>query len=260
MGSAGIQGDLWGQAPADWAALQEPLHAPLWEAMLSAAGVGAGTALLDAGCGAGGLSASAASRGAKVSGLDAAAGLIEQAGRRVPGGEFRVGDLEELPYADGSFDAALAANSVQYAADPAAAIAELKRVTRPGGRVVVGIWGEAERCEFRFALAAIAGAMPQPPNGEGPFALSVPGALEALMAKGGLAADVRKEVACPFEYADLATAWRATAAAGPIQGAIRAVGAVEPIERAFTDAMAPFVRVGGRVRVDNTMLCVAATA
>ena len=76
MGSATVQGQLWGRAAHDWAELQEPLAAPLWEAMLAAAGVGPGTRVLDAGCGAGGASVLAASRGARVNGLDAAAALL----------------------------------------------------------------------------------------------------------------------------------------------------------------------------------------
>ena len=49
---------------------------------------------------------------------------------------------EELPYDDGSFDVVTAYNAIQYAVDPAHAVAELARVCRPGGRVAIGIWGE----------------------------------------------------------------------------------------------------------------------
>jgi hypothetical protein len=54
MGSAAVQGDLWGRAPGDWVGMQEVQHAPLWEATLDATRVGTGTRLLDAGCGGGG--------------------------------------------------------------------------------------------------------------------------------------------------------------------------------------------------------------
>ena len=97
MGSASVQGELWGRAPEDWAGIQEVLHAPLWEAMLDATDVGVGTAVLDAGCGGGGASVLAHGRGAVVSGLDASQPLVDVARDRVPQGEFRVGDLEMLP-------------------------------------------------------------------------------------------------------------------------------------------------------------------
>lgn len=258
MGSAQIQGELWSQAPENWATLQEPLHAPLWQAMLSATGVGEGTSVLDAGCGAGGLSKLAGEKGAKVNGLDASETFVGIARAQMADGEFRTGDLEDLPYADHSFDVVFAANSVQYAADPVAALAELKRVTKPGGRIAVAVWGQAESCEFRHVLKAVAEAMPEPPRGGGPFALSEPGALEGLLSEAGIGADGRGEVACPFDYADVATAWRATASAGPVQGAMRAAGEA-PIKEAVTKAMQQFVRNGGEVHLDNTMLYVTAT-
>ena len=98
MGSSKAQGELWGKAPRGWAEIQEPMHRPIWEAMLDATGVGSGKRFLDVGCGGGGASVLAAERGAQVSGLDAAAGLITFARERVPDGTFHVGDIESLPF------------------------------------------------------------------------------------------------------------------------------------------------------------------
>jgi SAM-dependent methyltransferase len=257
MGSADIQGALWGHAPRDWAELQEPLHRPLWEVMIDAVGVGPGKRVLDAGCGGGGASVLAADRNAQVSGVDAASVLVEVAKSKVPDGDFRVGDLEELPFANDTFDAVIAANSVQYAADPIAALRELKRVTKSGGRIAVGIWGRAENCEFRHILKAVADAMPEPPKGGGPFALSEPGALETLFEKAGLKVDGRTEVDCPFFYPDVDTGWRAAASAGPVQGAMRAAGEA-PIKAAVTDAFEQFVQDSGDIQIANTMLFVTA--
>jgi SAM-dependent methyltransferase len=258
MGSAEIQSELWSEAPKDWATLQEPLHSPLWRAMLAATGVGTGTRLLDAGCGAGGMSAVANQMGADVCGFDAAEALLSVARETVPDGEFQSGDLESIPYGDGAFDVVLAANSVQYAADPVAALAELRRVTKSGGRIAVAVWGQAENCEFRHILKAVAGAMPEPPKGGGPFALSEPDALEGLLAKAGINADGRGEVACPFDYVDMAAAWRATACSGPLQGAMRAAGE-GPIKDAVSAAAQAFVQNGGAVHLDNTMIYVTAS-
>ena len=69
MGTAKIQGELWGAAPQEWAEIQEPLHTPLYAAMLNATSVRQGTRLLDVGCGGGAASLLAAERGAHVSGF-----------------------------------------------------------------------------------------------------------------------------------------------------------------------------------------------
>jgi len=78
----------------------------------------------------------------------------------------REGELEALPFADATFDAVVAVNSIFYAADMAAAMRELASVVRPGGRVVVTAWGPPERCEALTALlAALGPLMPPPPPG-----------------------------------------------------------------------------------------------
>ena len=135
MGTSKIQGELWGKTPQGWAEIQEPMHRPLWEAMLNAAEVGQGTRFLDAGCGGGGASVLAAERGAQISGLDAAEGLLTFARERVPDGDFRAGDIESLPFDNDVFDVVFAANSVQYTEDRIAALRELGRVCEPEGRI-----------------------------------------------------------------------------------------------------------------------------
>jgi SAM-dependent methyltransferase len=175
MGTAEVQGALWGAAARDWSELNEPHCAALYEAVFDAIGVDGSTGLLDAGCGAALALQIAAKRGAAVTGFDASAALLEIAAERVPGADLRRGDLESLPYRDGTFSAVTSFNAVQYAADPVAALRELRRVARPGSPVAVLSWGDPGRCESRTILAAIGGLLPPPPPGaEGPFALAAP--------------------------------------------------------------------------------------
>jgi cyclopropane fatty-acyl-phospholipid synthase-like methyltransferase len=77
MGSATIQGQLWGARAQDYAACLEQVGLPLLSAALDAAQVTSGTRLLDVGCGAGVLALLARLRGAKVSALDASPALLE---------------------------------------------------------------------------------------------------------------------------------------------------------------------------------------
>ena len=202
MGSASVQGELWGRAADDWASLQEVQHAPFFEAMLDAAGVSDGVRFLDAGCGSGGASGLAGGRGAIVNGLDASAPLIDIARDRVPEGDFRVGDLEALPFADESFDAVIAANSIQYAEDRVAALRELARVSSPEARIAVGLFGSPDRVDFRVIFAAIRDSLPEPPAGDGPFGLSGKGVLEGLVEQAGLNVIGSGEVDLPFVYQD----------------------------------------------------------
>jgi len=249
MGTAKAQGDLWSVAASDWALLQEPNHNPLFEAMLSATNVGEGIQLLDAGCGGGSASILAMERGAKVSGLDAAQGLIKVARERVSTGDFRVGDIQELPYEDNLFDAVIAPNSIQYAEDKVATLRELQRVCKPSGRVAIGLFAEAEKVEFRHIFKAIAGALPKPPKGGGPFALSAPGILEGLVEEAGLTILETNYVNCPFTYPDFETFWRGNTAAGPSQSTIRVIGS-EKLKSTLRHAVEPYLTEYGHIKIN----------
>lgn len=260
MGTAEVQGALWGAAPEDWAEFVEPQSTPLFEAVLDAAGVNAGTRLLDAGCGSGLALQLAHGRGAEVSGLDASEALLIIARRRVPDGDIRHGELESLPFDADSFDAVTAFNSVQYAADPVAAVRELARVAKPGAPVAVVTWAVPERCETRTVLAAIGGLLPPPPPGAGgPFALSAHGKLEELVTAAGLSPKHSDEVPVPFEFADLDTAVRAHLSSGPSRRAIDVAGK-DAVDEAIRTALGPSVQTDGSSRQANAFRYVIATA
>jgi SAM-dependent methyltransferase len=101
--------------------------------------------VLDAGCGPAVMAAPLLERGAEVWGVDASARMIDLGVRRMEGHplaarlHFRTGDLERLPYAGGAFDAAVAMGVLEYMPDRLAALAEIRRVMRPGGALVLTI-------------------------------------------------------------------------------------------------------------------------
>jgi len=105
----------------------------------------AGMDLLDVGCGPATITADLAERvaPARVVGLDAASGALEAARatlaeRDLPAGvELTDGDIMSLPFDDGTFDVAHAHQVLQHLSDPVGALAEMRRVTRPGGIVAV---------------------------------------------------------------------------------------------------------------------------
>lgn len=240
MGTAQIQGSLWGARVRDYAEIVENFARPLYEAVFEAAGVEMGTRLLDVGCGPGLAAQLAAQRGAHVAGLDAAETSVEIARGRTPDGDFRAGEMEELPWADNTFDVVTGFNAFQYAADVVNALREARRVARPGGRVAMAVWGRAEDCEASAVVAALSKFLPPPPPGApGPFALSAPGRVEALLEQAGLTTLTNGEVECPFEFPDLETAVRAHMSSGPAALAIRQAGA-EAVQEAIAGSLAAF--------------------
>jgi SAM-dependent methyltransferase len=260
MSSATFQGQLWGRRAQDFATYLEQTGLPLQAAALDAARVIPGTRLLDAGCGAGLLALLANLRGAQVTALDASAGLVAVARERLPAADVREGDLEALPFADASFDAVTAVNSVFYAANMAAAMRELVRVVRPGGRVVVTAWGPPERSEFLTAvMPALGPLMPPPPPGAPPphpGALSEPGALAAVLTQAGLRVVDEGEVSCPFVFPSAEASWRANASAGVNQAAIAHSGE-RAVRAVYADADRAHTRSDGSIRYENVFLWVA---
>lgn len=110
-------------------------------AMLALAGDVAGRRVLDAGCGSGSLSAALRDRGAEVTGIDASAGMLALARRRLgDDAALHMVDLREsLPFAAAAFDDVVASLVLHYLEDWAPTLAELRRVLRPGGRLIASV-------------------------------------------------------------------------------------------------------------------------
>ena len=166
-------------------------------ALLDAAGVEAGTRLLDVGTGPGAVAGAAAARGASVLAVDAEPSMAEAAARNVPGLDVRVAALPDLPLNDGEFDAVTGNFVITAVGDPPAALAELHRVLHPGGRLALTCWTYPPSPAVGIATEAIKAAgvpwpddIPVPPFR--PF--SSPGAFEALLTGTGFTEATAREV------------------------------------------------------------------
>jgi SAM-dependent methyltransferase len=255
-GNAALQGDLWGARAADWAD-HEPQYAALYEAAIARLRIGDGTRVLDVGCGSGVFLRAAVDRGATACGLDASAPMVEHALERVPDADIRVGDLQFLPYEDDAFDVVTAFSSFWFADDPIAALREAKRVTRPGGRVFLLVFGRPEHCELGPAIGAVTALLAHPPRSK--FDFHMPGVLEEMATAAGLepreAGDLVNELAWP----DDVTMVRHLLSPGSFVHATREVGEAA-VRDAIVVAMAPFRGPDGGYRLQNEWRYLVAAA
>lgn len=158
--------------------------------LLDAAGVSIGARVLDVGTGPGVVAGAAAARGAAVTAVDAEPSMIEAAARNVPGLDVRLAVLPDLPLPDGEFDVVTGNFVIHATGDPAAVLAELRRVLRPGGRLALTCWNDPAPPVLGIAREAIdaAGVTWPPDVPVAPFhPYSSPGAFAGLLAAAGFA-------------------------------------------------------------------------
>lgn len=125
-------------------------------AMVAASGAGPGRRVLDVCCGHGNVSAALLATGAEVTGLDFSPAFLEIARERVPGAEFVEGDAQAMPFDDADFDAVTCNVGLGHLPDPAAALAEISRVLRPGGVAALSSWVAPEASPaFQVVFGAV---------------------------------------------------------------------------------------------------------
>ena len=258
MGSQSIQSKLWGQRPRDWAAIQEPTAKSCYEYALDFIKLKPVDKLLEIGCGTGFFISLAARSGANITGFDATKPFIEEAKLRNPSVTFLIGEMEELPFADNSFDVVTGFNSFQYASDVKHALSEAKRVLKNGGKLVAMIWGEKEDCEATSYLKAVGSLLPPPPPGApGPFALTENHLLETILEGIGLKILDSTDVDSLWDYPDAATAMKGLLAAGPAAKAIENSG-YEKSYQTTLKAAKPYIQSNGHVVYKNKFRVVIA--
>jgi SAM-dependent methyltransferase len=258
-GSASRWGPLWGARPADWAA-SEDQQLPTYEDALRHVGLEPGQLVLDVGCGAGAFLRLVADRGGRPFGLDASEALIRLACARVPEADLRVGEMEDLPFDDDTFDLVTGFNSFFFANDMVAALREAGRVAKPGAPVVIQVWGAHERCDLE-AMKAIARPYlpPRPPDAPADPDLSQPGALEALATAAGLAPEQEFDSTWAYEFADAETLARALVAPAGL-AVLAGPEREDEVKAAIVAGLAPFRSADGGYRLRNEFHTLVARA
>lgn len=180
----------------------------------------------------------------------------------------RVADLEDIDLPTASFDVVLCRDGLMLVPDPAAAVREVRRMLRPGGRAAFAVWAERSRNPWLGvlldAVAAELGVSVPPPGMPGPFSLSAPHELESLLRAAAFTDVTARDVETPLQLASADEWWSMVPAlAGPLASllenlpaettaAIR-VAAVADLERyAGTEGYdLPGVSVVGRGRLPD---------
>lgn len=246
----------------DWAEIQERMLLPLYEAAYDRLGIGPGTRLLGLGCGSGLALLLAAARGAQVSGVDADESRLELARERLTpeGGPEHTrlvsGGLEAAAPGDAAFNVVTAFHPVGCVSTVEGLTASLTAaagLAERGSAVVLGGWGPVERC----ATAGVLGVAQRLADPRGDWAIGSAGRwpsgrddLEELADRAGLRPDGSGRVACPFGYADPASAVRGLLSTGLFDAALE-VTEERQVEKELAEALHPYQRADGTVWMPN---------
>lgn len=204
-----------------------------------------GEKVLDLATGTGWTSRSVVASGAHVVGLDLGADLIEaaraKAERDALAIEYVVGDAEQLPFPDHSFDAVISTCGIMFASRPEVAAAELARVCKPGGRMALTAWTPESNLFKMFLIMKSFMASPPVPPPPSPFEWGKPARLKELL---GTEFDLSFEHATSF-YRE-PSALRAWEVFSEGYGPVKSLAAnldpdrLEAFQKAFIDFHAQF--------------------
>jgi SAM-dependent methyltransferase len=160
--------------------------------LISAAGIGDGHKVLEVGCGTGIFARAAiklvGSKGS-VTGLDLSDSMLGVAREISPDVDFRQGNAINLPFDDSTFDAVVSSFLLMFVPDPVAAVSEMWRVLRPGGRLVVSVWEALGQNSVYAGLVNIARQRIDDQAGDSlawPFALGEKGKLAEIFRSAGI--------------------------------------------------------------------------
>ncbi|HET7171799.1 MAG TPA: class I SAM-dependent methyltransferase [Gaiellales bacterium] len=213
----------WQSAAAGWEREREALQSalgPLTDWMLDRLAAEPGQTLLELGAGTGEtglLAARLVGPAGHVILTDRSTAMLEAAGRRaaeleLANVELRVLDMEAIDLPDAAVDGVLCRLALMLLPDTAVALAGIRRVLRPGGRLVATVWDAVERNPWAPALwEVIEGLTPLPParpGGPGMFSLGDEGRLETLLSGAGFGEIAVEPIAVEWRYPDFESYWR----------------------------------------------------
>ncbi len=254
-----------------WASIEQGAQ-PLSDRMMELAHIAPGQRVLDVATGIGEPALTAArivGPNGSVTAIDQAPQMLAVARERmqtagIQNVEFIEGDAEAVTLPPDSFDAVVSRLGIMLFNDPASTLARFKMSLKPGGWLVVAVWGPPERVPSislsYSVLSRMQGQPPSPPGGPNPFALSEPGRLEQILRDAGFV-QVQSEpftVTFTFPSADDLVDYL-VAVSAPVRRVTATMSAEQQaaFRRQLADAAAPFADASGVIRLPNESLIVA---
>ena len=214
--------NAWGRIAATYDDAWATRLVTFTEQGLDLLGPGIGGRGLDVGCGPGHTTAALAGRTGEALGVDFAPAMVERASGRFgdrPGVAFALDDAEALAQPDASFDVVSCSFGLMYCHDARAAVGEMARVLRPGGRLLLVVWGRApevwwvpvielveSRAEYYATICPLM------------FFYGLPGVLERMLQEAGLDLVARDTVPGRMRFASVDEAVAAAIHGGPLAG------------------------------------------
>lgn len=221
------------QVAADYDRWLAAATAQFAEPLLDLAALQPGERVLDAACGPGVLTLRALPRlrpGGTCLGVDFSGRMIQIARTNaggIRGVQFDEMDVEHLSLPDAMFDVAVCGFGVMHFPDPARALAELRRVLKPGGRMALSVWADLSRVEFmKIMLDAVKDAAPGAgfPPGPPMFGLGTDTALGPLLAEAGFSRPRYREAVTRLTFPSFDAWWNALVlGAARLGGVVRAM-------------------------------------
>jgi ubiquinone/menaquinone biosynthesis C-methylase UbiE len=213
----------WDRAAPDYESLWQAQLAVAQSQLLASASLELGARVIDVACGTGLVTfwaAQAVGPTGQVFGVDLSGRMVETARRlagvrKVSNTSFARMDAETLDFPDASFDVALCSLGLMYVPDPVRAIREMARVLRPGGRLVLAVWGERSACGWA-ALFPIVDAEVSSEVCPLFFRLGQQDALARLCAEAAVDIVEQHRLATTLSYADAEEACDAAFIGGPV--------------------------------------------
>jgi len=246
--------------------------APLMTWSADAIGATPGMRVLDVAAGSGQPALAIAPRiqpGGTVLGVDFSSEMVAVAEKRAREAgasnvSFRTMDAEQLELPDASFDAVTCACGLIFFPDAQRALAEMRRVLKPGGSIAIGVWDEPSKSPFVTvgggALSQFHAATPPNPKSPGAFRFSKRDVFEGALRDAGFS-DIRLDsVTMPIEFGSTEEYWQMfTECAAGVKPKIAMLSSDDQMKlRRLVDELAAPHMVNGRVRLVSTPLCAMA--